>query len=369
MNEESTRSGPLVSRRSALRTLGAAAAAPLWAGRSSFAGLPAAAPDAVRFFFVTDTHYLARRDAPSEMDETSAGVCRRLVETLNALPGEAIPAHAGGGTVGVIRGVLHGGDVVDSADKRGEPYRAMQVTELAAFERDYGLTGGDGLLRYPVYEVHGNHDGPRGDTPVVDGIRRRNKNRVGLANVSANGLHYSWDWGRVHFVNLGIVVGEEREGLQRRRYAPLDSLAFLRDDLRETVGDSGRPVVVTHHVDAARYAVPYQRDEERFLNMEWHPQDVGSFFDAIRPYNVVADLFGHTHVRDVYGWEGGTQKLPFTEGGVDLFNGDNGSHFGGGAQAFLYFEISGSELTVREVKTTDGWRTREWSDRVWAKAI
>ena len=32
--------------------------------------------------------------------------------------------------------------------------------------------------------------------------------KFAVQNISESGLHYSWDWGHVHFVNLGIVVGE-----------------------------------------------------------------------------------------------------------------------------------------------------------------
>ena len=40
----------------------------------------------------------------------------------------------------------------------------------------------------------------------------RSQRRTGLKNVSPNGLHYSWDWAGVHFIALGIVVGEVRDG-------------------------------------------------------------------------------------------------------------------------------------------------------------
>jgi hypothetical protein len=64
-------------------------------------------------------------------------------------------------------------------------------------------------------------------------------------NVSAGGLHYSWDWNGVHFVNLGIVVGADPAITGRRRYDPLDSYKFLVEDLAAKVGDSGRPVIWT----------------------------------------------------------------------------------------------------------------------------
>ena len=321
--------------------------------------------DAVRFFFVTDTHYLAQKESPDQMDGTSASICRRLVETLNQLDGQTIPDHAGGGQVGEVRGVIHGGDVVDSADKRGPVYDRMSATEFAAFQRDYGLTGQDGLLHYPVYEVYGNHDGPHGDTLVIEGIKARNRRRPGLAHVSDNGLHYSWDWGGVHLINLGIVVGQSGPNLQRRRYAPMDSLDFLRQDLAR-LSDQRQPIVLTQHIDVTRHSHPYTQDEERFLNMEWHPQDVQAFYQTIRPYHVLGDFFGHTHVRNVYGWNGSQQRQPSGDAAVTVFNGDNASHFSGDKQAFFYVEIQNAKMLVREVITSDGWNTFQWSPQVWS---
>jgi hypothetical protein len=320
------------------------------------------------FCFVTDTHYLADKEKPETMDPRSAGICRRLVDTLNGLQGAAIPKNAGAGNVVEIAGVIHGGDLVDSADKRGGVYSRMYATEFASFEADYGLTGSEGILKYPVYEVYGNHDGPQGDTLVVEGIKRRNKQRKGLTNLSSNGLHYSWDWGNVHFVNLGIVVGQSGEEFQRRRYAPMGSLQFLKQDLQR-MGDPMRPVVITQHIDLARYSVPYARDDEKFLHLEWHPQDVMAFHETVAPFHVIANFFGHTHRREVFGWNGTPKRQQFANGHVDAFNGDNSSHFLGGKQAFFYVEFSPTDLVVREVLTEDGWRTHHWSDKIWAKKI
>ncbi len=67
--------------------------------------------------------------------------------------------------------------MIDSLDKNGRPYPAMQRVEWQRFVADYGLTGKDGRIPLPVYEIHGNHDRPQGDTFVVDAIIERNKRR------------------------------------------------------------------------------------------------------------------------------------------------------------------------------------------------
>ncbi len=360
----------LFSRRKALlAAAGVTASVATLRGKElpAFIGTGAGAAD-VAFCFVTDTHYLADKKNPDSMDPQSAVICRRLVDTLNGLVGERIPDHAGAGNVVKLSGIVHGGDLVDSADKRGGVYPRMHATEFAAFEADYGLNGNDGILKYPVFEVYGNHDGPQGDTLVVKGIERRNKRRDGIKNVSENGLHYSWDWGHLHLINLGIVVGQSGPGLQHRRYEPMDSLQFLKQDLQQ-MGDPSRPVVITQHIDLARYSVPYTGDDEKFLHMEWHPQDVKAFHQTVAPFHVIANFFGHTHRRDIFGWNGTPKRQPFDGADVDAFNGDNSSHFHGGKQAFLYVEASETDWVVREVVTEDGWRSHHWADQIWAKKI
>ena len=202
-----------IDRRQFLATTSACATA--WALGTASAGESQAAASKetdVSFFLVSDTHFLAQKEAPTKLDEKSIVTCRGLVDTLNRLPGTAIPAEAGGGTVAVPRGVIHGGDVIDTGDKNGGVHPQMIETEWAAFSSEFGLTGKDARLKYPIYEVHGNHDSPAGTGLPVEKIIERNKTRPGLKNVSQNGLHYSWDWGSIHFINLGIVVGGDCPG-------------------------------------------------------------------------------------------------------------------------------------------------------------
>ncbi len=352
------------SRRQSLRQLGCAAASAMVGAFPSGTAVADGHRDKLSFCFVTDTHYLARKDQPDELDERSATVCRRLVETLNALEGEVIPTAAGGGAVHGIQGVIHGGDIVDSADKRGAVYDRMIATEFAAFEADFGLSGGDGLLKYPVYEVHGNHDGPQGDTLVVEGIRRRNRDRPGLTDISENGLHYTWEWGQVRFINLGIVAGESADGRQRRRYAPLGSLPFLRQILQK-YQSAERPLVITQHIDVARYSLPWTADEDRFLQHEWHPQDVQEFHQLLESRGLVTDFFGHTHSRSIYGWDGSKERQSLQANCIKAFNGDNSAHFAGDKQAFFYVEILPGSLMVREVFTDDAWQSHGWTPEVW----
>jgi predicted phosphodiesterase len=317
------------------------------------------ADDPVTFFLVSDTHYLADKANAGKLDARSAGLTSRLLATLNRLPGTDIPRESGGGKVLDPRGVIHSGDCIDTGDK---PDVKMQTTEWAAFADGFGLTGKDGVLKWPVYEVHGNHDSPRGDGLAVKKIIARNKSRPGVKNVSPNGLHYSWDWGGVHFVNLGIVVGQAAGVTRKRRYAPLDSLAFLASDLKDNVGTSRRPVVITHHVDVLRYAQPLPVEDKRAEKMEWDPADVKSFHDVLKGYDVAAILHGHTHARNVFHWDGSAKAA---KAGIPTFNADKSSHFSFKKQAFFYFEVRGGKALVREYATADGWETAAWTARTW----
>ncbi|MBI1369935.1 MAG: hypothetical protein GC162_14935 [Planctomycetes bacterium] len=354
-----------ISRRTFLTTSAAALAGAPLCRAAGHAPAPTA-EEAIAFFHIGDTHYRADENTPTKLLEDSATTTRGLIDTLNRLPGEAIPDAAGGGQVAVPRGVIHAGDLIDSGDKNGDVHQTMQQTEWAAYAADFGVVGGDARLRYPVYEVHGNHDGPGGRGLVIDRIIERNRRRTGIDHISANGLHYAWSWGAVRFINLGIVVGSDPAVKQHRRYNPLDSLDFLVDDLRGHVADKSTPVVITHHIDVARYCTAPDPADAANENREWNPCDVAAYFRAIEPYNIAAILYGHTHARNVFTWDGRSAKAAE---GIGVFNVDNSSHFHSETQSFFYFEISPRQIVAREYTTKDRWRSGFWTPQVWRKTF
>lgn len=357
----------MLPRRSFLK-LGAAAslvALPGFSPRLTADDKPAFVP--ITFAVVGDTHYFADKDDPTTLQATSRATTAALIEQLNRLAGMEIPATAGGGKALPLSQVIHVGDLIDSGDKNGAVISKMQQTEWKEWQADYGLAGKDGRLQFPVYEIHGNHDGPHGKGVVLDGIIARNKQRKNLTGISANGLHYSWDVGPIHFINLGITVGQVKAVTRKRRYDPMDSLEFLVTDLAKNVGTSGRPVVVSHHVDFGRYALPVA--DEIVLKNEWDYADVAAFHDALKPYRIAGIFYGHTHARAVFAWQG-PKPLPVVAGkplppGIPTFNTDNAAHFSGPAQAFLYVEVHEKEILVRELATKDAWKTSAWTDLSW----
>ncbi len=362
MNTHSQKTNPMLTRRELLArtTVGVTMTA---CGLTSqlLNGAEESSPPKVAFIVVGDTHYLANKDMPTRMEARSAEICGRLVDTINDLPGTAIPAEAGGGKVLQASGLIHAGDIIDTGDKNGRVQEVMQKTEWSAYTSDYGLTGTDGRLKVPVYEVFGNHDAPHGTGWALEKIIERNKRRPGVSNVSENGLHYSWDWGAAHFLNVGLIVGSDKQVTRKRRYAALDSLDFLVADLREKVGTSGRPVIITHHVDMAHYTVPCDPSTPAD-SKEWDTCDVQAFYKAIKEYNVAGIFYGHTHFRNIFRWDGTTAKA---ETGLQVFNTDNASHFSGDAQALFYVELHDKQLVVREYQTQDGWKTGSFTLQKW----
>ena len=309
------------------------------------------------------------------IDATAREICRARFRVLSArcaanhsacsdsfslATSLAIPDAARAGNVGEPRGVIHVGDLIDSGDKTDKEHLEMQETEARAWLAAYGLNGEGGALKYPTYEVHGNHDAPHGEGLVLPHLIERNRKRAGVANISANGMHYSWDWGPVHFVCLGLIVGTEKSVVRKRHYAALDSLDFLASDLAEKVGDSGRPVVIVHHVDLGRYSLPL--DTPAPETKEWDPADVHAYFEAIRRYKIAAIFYGHTHMRNVFRWDGLNTK---GAQGIAVFNNDKSAHFRFDEQAFFHVEMNERELLVREHKTPDRWQTAAWTPTSW----
>ena len=210
-------------------------------------------------------------------------------------------------------GLLIAGDLTQNGkDGRDEAFGPGR-DEIGEFERDYGLDGTDGLLNMPVYEGYGNHDYDpdqpddefnwrfyydENPTPSVERVVSRNARRVGLLKISSgNGGHYSWDWGNVHFVNTNLYAGDEPSQATENSLIrdPRMALSFLRDDLRQHVGNSNRPVIIYQH---------YGFDEFGYEDRWWTLNHKDAFLDVIRPYNVILIMHGHTHATYRYEWEG-----------------------------------------------------------------
>ncbi len=219
---------------------------------------------------------------------------RMMVEAMNSLPGQLYPEDKGvKGKVHTPKGVIITGDIVNDGS-------ASDIEKIwQEYSEDYGLTG-EKLLAFPVYEGFGESDGPS-SALVKANLKSRNRLRPDLRSISADGLHYSWDWGQLHFVQLNLYpgsVGEEYLNIWRRRISgdaryPKHSLEFLIDDLRRNVGNSGRPVILFQHYGFDSWGEAFWTERER-----------NAFLQAIQPYNIIAIFWGHSEVPQGFSWNG-----------------------------------------------------------------
>jgi hypothetical protein len=200
----------------------------------------------VTFFVASDSHFGARG-----MGELN----RVVVEQMNALPGTPYPPEIGG-RVDTPRGVLFTGDTTDNG----------HLEEFAEFEEVYGLTGRDGLLRFPVFEAIGNHDLNR-ESPIRERVAQRH-----------GGIDYAWDWADLRLVCLDM-------------YPDARTIHWLARELRAL--GPGRPVIPFFHYSLAG---PYSDF--------WEEREKAAFARALEGSNVLAIFHGHEHHVGHYLWRG-----------------------------------------------------------------
>ena len=265
------------SRRSLCRQL---------AGSVAAASLPSLAspPDNdhnFTFFVVADPQI--------HLDKWGTAGTEATIHTLNSLPDKDFPL---GGKVGNPRAVLVAGDLVDVTDdpRHWETYRRF-------FDPN-----GKALLKFPAFECIGNHDlspaSATGFSNVQEAFIARSKSRSGPEkfHYDADGYHYSWDWGPLHLVNLNLFPGNEPRPVYDRPAPwnnPRRSLDFLRDDLRASVGNSGRPVILMWHYGLRGWG----------LEKWWQPADLAALKAVLAPYHIALILHGHEHAFAQYTWE------------------------------------------------------------------
>lgn len=203
-------------------------------------------PPTVTFFVASDSHFGYRG-----MSEAN----RVIVEQMNAMPGTAFPPEIGG-AVDTPLGVVFTGDTTDNGT----------LEEFAEFEQVYGLTGKDGLLRFPVFEAIGNHDINR-ESPIKEAVTKRH-----------GAIQYAWDWGDLRMICLDMYPDDvTRE--------------WLEDEL-ERVGPHRPLIVYFHYSMEGPYSDMWTQDEKR------------AFAAALAGHNVLAIFHGHWHRYGHYVWNG-----------------------------------------------------------------
>ncbi len=283
----------------------------------------------VSFLIASDLHY------GQDQWETNEATNKSAIALLNGLPGTAYSL-AEFGEVATPRAVLVPGDLTDSGTARNnDGYWFGRHHD--GYTDDWPVNGGTGpnQIRFPLVEAYGNHDidNQTGDV-VLKGIIARNHESKLDRTLSADGLHSAWDWDDVRFVNVGLYPG----GPGKAR----DSLAFLKDDLAKTVGNSGRPIIVMQH-----YGFDDFSREPRW----WTDAERDAFGDVVKPYNIAAIFSGHQHCADRITWRGiNNYVVPRAKGGNNT----------DGVYAVC---IKGKRMIVAQRRLNGDW------DNVWTQAV
>jgi len=235
--------------------------------------------------------------------------------------------------VGPVSGVILNGDLTDHG----------HAQEWGFFTNDWGLAG-EQRCKFPVYEGMGNHD-PRGGEIVASNIVKRNTSRRGVMNISTNGLHYSWEWSGIHFIQANMVAEDDSQPRAR------GSLTFIQDDLKKHVGDSGKPVIVNFHISPV-------------IERDWPTERQKPLLETLSGYNILGVFCGHSHG---YFYQKDGKRAPdpdyecrkFPRSTLDLY--DDGSMRDDGARPkwkpsgrFFVVHITDTNMVVI-MNTPQGW--------------
>jgi cytolysin (calcineurin-like family phosphatase) len=340
-----------LSRRAALGLI-AAAALP---GRGRAQGLDAT------FVFTNDIHTCRMGEGLSpncEQEGKTDAALLRHIAGINGVTGQPWPRSVDGAPSGLAgagtpiappRGVVIGGDMTD--DGGGQVAEPHEGTQLVQFSHRYQQGVGPDRVHFPVYAGLGNHDLDQdGHPPDVDWYRRELRDYVELnhrssvffkAPVPATSYDvvtdaYSWDWGRLHLVQMHRFAGDTRKGA-------IDSLPWLKQDLQNYAAD-GRPVILFQHYGWDAFSTERWDPDARTFDDTgggpphwWSEAERDAMLAAIAPYNVIAIFHGHEH----------PSALIYRRHGLDLFKPKAG-YLGGFAIARVtdaYMDVALAEVT------------------------
>lgn len=279
------------------------------AGRKAALAAEAPAEFDITFYQMGDPHYLAFETSKKGGVVLNPVIRENIKMMMQLKPDSEMPG--GLGTVGKPLGLVDAGDCIEGGTESDEASGTKltgpdtRLKQWDNYVKDLGLTGKEPgiLINIPIYEGYGNHDQDGWVQGIIDRISARNKQRVGLTAVSgrfeypkggryggvvADGLHYAWKWGPVHFIQANMRVGDSYE-----RYPSAGSYTFVADYLEKAVGFSGAPVMIAVHL-------PPDATGEG----DWPAADRKRFYDLIVGYNVVGILCGHSHSFAVSEWRG-----------------------------------------------------------------
>jgi hypothetical protein len=240
---------------------------------SSIQNISKSGPQDVTFYVTSDLHFFR----PSWWVENQIRHVREMNEFSSkglAWPGSPTE------TIGAPKGIIIAGDVTLDAGASG----------LGAYRLLYEPGTIDASSAYPVFFGLGNHD-MKTQVSSSDSAKKMfqylsGRMSCGGINFDSASGNYSWDWGRLHLIQLNTWAGDQTSLYVHSS----DGLSWLQQDLANNVANSGRPVVIIQH---------YPFDSAYSGSGWWSDTDANNFIDKIKDYNIVAFIAGHTHVDNV----------------------------------------------------------------------
>jgi len=275
----------------------------------------------VHFLVTGDPQYYDDWGNQKNMKESDA-VLREMVARIGASSCDSSHYLAGC----KIRGMIVAGDLTQQGKSS---------------ELDWYRDGIKGAVRF-AYDGLGNHDY---ETNRVKDFVLEDRRRSTVAT-SARAPHYSWDWHDVHFVQLNLFPGNEPSPAQPG-LNPYGSLDFLRRDLQDHVGGSGRPVILIHHYGFD----PFSKGNEGW----WTEDQRNRYGGVIANYNVKAIFTGHNHLNP----DSSNDQWHLVWKGIDTFN--SAATLNG---VFLDVQITEDTLRVQRWGIKPGEGARRYGDPV-----
>ncbi|MGA7235168.1 MAG: metallophosphoesterase, partial [Bryobacteraceae bacterium] len=276
------------------------------------------------FLVITDTHLL-NGYSTSDADHV------RNTYNLNLLPSLGFNwSQAGAGfdnkPLGSPSAVVTTGDDTNYG----------QQTDLGGYRLLYELGLTSDSLNYLVFPGLGNHD-VQGQCEFANCGRRMFDYVAAAASCAAhvdNDSHnYSWDWGPFHMIQLNEWAGSTNLGSDTAtNYKPThgSGLNWLAQDLLNSVGSSGRPVILFQHFGWDYFSL-YNNDFSGQTDPWWSAADRQRLLNILAPYHIAALFSGHQHQTGMYGVDytdssGHPRILDDFTGGTGGING-NGEFF------------------------------------------
>ena len=161
--------------------------------------------------------------------------------------------------------------------RNGEPYDSL-ANSLFGFEQ---MVDGD---------IFGWHNG---SLHLFEYVRDHKRNTP--VNVSTPNIHYSWDWEGIHFVQLNLSPADAPR-LMKPLQDPFMAYSFLKRDLENRVGDSGRPVILLHHYGLDDFSRGVSKEGHFSEKAQWwSKEDQQKYWELLADYQVIGIFTGHTH--------------------------------------------------------------------------